>query len=602
MRKFLTIFCVLISFFCKAQIIQYLGSPTTQIYVRGQLRIDTVMYLPIRDTNFTPAQKGAVVTRNADNSMYLWDGIGWNRLAVGSTAWGTITGLLSNQADLVDTLTHFQRTITAGYGIKKTGNTLFFDTAVARKVDTVFRVNDSTIRYAINGHTYDILVRGTAAGGISALSLALPSALFNTPVTFVNTAGVWTGTATFANQNPGTVFAGPASGSAAVPTFRSLAISDLPTGIPNAFLQNSFIAFSTGTSGTDVNWASNPVALGASATLNIPNASGSARGLLTPSIYNTFFNKVDSTTISNDSVYDWHNGVANFRYLIITASAGLTSLNGLTDPTQTFANSTTGSDFSITSSGTTHTFNLPLASASTTGKLSSTDWNTFNNKQTSPSRFGLEDNTGSAGSREFDFLNNDFSIFNIGVGTIQATNIGGNSSEMVVVDTIARFDVQWSTFIANLKLTPRTLVFQNDETPLANNGDVLTLLDNTQGTYGPRPAGAGKIVASADLAAQTTSTAVVSYSVPATGTYRLGGYAAITAISGNTIVVTVNWTDENGTGRSYSFLPSTGVTGYFPFSDIQIRAQSGSTMVIGATIVGAGSQTYDVGATIEKLR
>jgi hypothetical protein len=62
-------------------------------------------------------------------------------------------------------------------------------------------------------------------------------------------------------------------------------------------------------------------------------------------------------------------------------SAAITSLNGLTGATQTFATGTTGTDFGISSASTTHTFNLPVASATNTGKLSSTDWSTFNGKQ-----------------------------------------------------------------------------------------------------------------------------------------------------------------------------------------------------------------------------
>jgi len=64
-----------------------------------------------------------------------------------------------------------------------------------------------------------------------------------------------------------------------------------------------------------------------------------------------------------------------------TYAIGLSSLNGLTANTQTFATGTTGTDFAISSAGSVHTFNLPTASASNRGALSSADWATFNGKQ-----------------------------------------------------------------------------------------------------------------------------------------------------------------------------------------------------------------------------
>jgi hypothetical protein len=62
-------------------------------------------------------------------------------------------------------------------------------------------------------------------------------------------------------------------------------------------------------------------------------------------------------------------------------SAAITSLNGLTGAVQTMVTGTAGTDFTIDASGTVHTFNIPTASATNRGLLSSADWTTFNNKQ-----------------------------------------------------------------------------------------------------------------------------------------------------------------------------------------------------------------------------
>jgi hypothetical protein len=66
--------------------------------------------------------------------------------------------------------------------------------------------------------------------------------------------------------------------------------------------------------------------------------------------------------------------------VITTFSTGLTALNGLTAQVQNLSVGTSGTDFAISSVTDTHTFNLPTASASNRGALSSTDWSAFNNK------------------------------------------------------------------------------------------------------------------------------------------------------------------------------------------------------------------------------
>jgi hypothetical protein len=65
----------------------------------------------------------------------------------------------------------------------------------------------------------------------------------------------------------------------------------------------------------------------------------------------------------------------------IMAGTGMTALNTLTSSVQTISTGTTGSDFNVASSGSNHEFNLPTASATNRGALSTTDWSTFNAKQ-----------------------------------------------------------------------------------------------------------------------------------------------------------------------------------------------------------------------------
>lgn len=64
-----------------------------------------------------------------------------------------------------------------------------------------------------------------------------------------------------------------------------------------------------------------------------------------------------------------------------TFSTGIVSLNGINDQIQFMIPGTTGVDFNINSAvGGIHTFNLPTASATNRGALSSANWTTFNNK------------------------------------------------------------------------------------------------------------------------------------------------------------------------------------------------------------------------------
>ena len=64
----------------------------------------------------------------------------------------------------------------------------------------------------------------------------------------------------------------------------------------------------------------------------------------------------------------------------IMSGTGITAINSLTGAAQTIVAGTSGTDFAVSSVGTTHTLNLPTASATNRGALSTTDWSAFNGK------------------------------------------------------------------------------------------------------------------------------------------------------------------------------------------------------------------------------
>ena len=117
-----------------------------------------------------------------------------------------------------------------------------------------------------------------------------------------------------------------------------------------------------------------------------------------------------------------HTENSHLSQIITTFSTGLTALNGLTDQVQYFAIGTSGTSFGISSSGDTHTFNLPTASATNSGALSNTDWITFNNKGNGDLKadgtipLTANWNVGAFGVTANTFTANNGFSFNVGLG------------------------------------------------------------------------------------------------------------------------------------------------------------------------------------------
>ena len=153
-------------------------------------------------------------------------------------------------------------------------------------------------------------------------------------------------------------------------------------GSINVGTVTSVAALTLGTSGTDL---TSSVATGTTTpviTLNVPTASASNRGALSSTDWSTFNAKQNAITLTTTGTSGAATLVGSTLNIpnYADTDTGITSLNGLTALTQTFAVGTSGTDFGISSATSTHTFNLPTASATNRGALSSTDWTTFNNK------------------------------------------------------------------------------------------------------------------------------------------------------------------------------------------------------------------------------
>jgi len=153
--------------------------------------------------------------------------------------------------------------------------------------------------------------------------------------------------------------------------------------------------------------------------------------------------------LAEDFLIDVNNGWAQFMWtgsdwtvdtLAVSAGpAGISSLNGLTAaaaPVQTFATGTAGTNFAISSTGSTHTFNLPDASASNRG-LVTTGAQTFAGAKTFSSAATFSGGISGNVAFDTDTLFVDATNDRVGIGTTSPAtllHIKG-SSPTLLLDT-----------------------------------------------------------------------------------------------------------------------------------------------------------------------
>ncbi len=270
--------------------IQFLGSPKNRVEIRGQSITDSIFWATIRDTTFIPPFDGAINFRPANGVFYGYANGRWNPFLP-----GVFQPLIAPSNVIKQYWNGFQNFVTFNTDSIAEGSTnLYFTNARARAAISLTTTGTSGAA-TYNSTTGVLNVPSYTSGGsgsIDSVGLAMPSifSVTNSPLT--GTGG--TIAVAFTTEGNNTFFAGPSLGGPLLPTFRVMAVSDLPVGIPNGNLANSNLSFSIGSTGTSPNWQAGSVSLGGTAVLNLPIASTANTGVLSAGDWNTFNNKVTS--------------------------------------------------------------------------------------------------------------------------------------------------------------------------------------------------------------------------------------------------------------------------------------------------------------------
>jgi hypothetical protein len=249
---------------------------------------------------------------------------------------------------------------------------------------------------------------------------------------------------------------------------------------------------------------------------------------------------------------------ANWK-IFIPADTGITSLNGLTAVTQTFATGTTGTDFNISSVVDVHTFNLPEASAANTGKLTSTDWSTFNGKQNA---LNITDLNGGG--------TDGLSVSNGTGAVIGSVAVSISQTQSSAIDNGYLSSADWSTFSGK----QNALTFTDLRSDSAQDG--ISISNGTGAVIGASAVSVSQVSASATQNGYLSSSDWTSFTNKGTG--------SVTSISA-------------GTGLSTGANPIT-TTGTIDFSDANVAAwaatPSSANLIAAMTDeVGTGSLVFN---------
>ena len=321
-------------------------------YVDDVIEVANYAALPVT------GESGKIYITIDTSLLYRWGGTVYVQVGGQDPVWGGIVGTLSNQTDLQTALDgkYDDPTGLSSQYIRGDGQLATFPTSIGGGSTVSYYLNSSVSQGTIGGNTYFEINKNPVIGAGTDLNRSTNGIIAR----YITDAG-----------DPNSLLI-PAGNWNLEFYFRASSNGGSPSFYANVYKYDGTTFTLIGTNSATPEGITNGTIIDAYFTsVTIPETILTVTDRIAIELYVT----TSGRTIT------LHTEDNHLGQIITTFSNGLTALNGLTAQVQYLATGTSGTDFTITSTTDTHTFNLPTASATNTGKLSSSNWSTFNGKQ-----------------------------------------------------------------------------------------------------------------------------------------------------------------------------------------------------------------------------